>query len=107
MRAAILISLLTLLPQLSAQTHHGEQPSVSRFRACVRLHAPDAQAAGVRTPEDAASYAMKACMPLFGIFLDPNASSKAEVLEEVLPPGIFRAVLKEEWRDFVEQGNKQ
>lgn len=98
---------MTLSPQLSAQTHHGEQPSVSRFRACVRLHAPDAQAAEVRTLEDAASYAMKACIPLFGIFLDPNASSKAEVLEEVLPPGVYRAVLREEWGNFVEQGNRQ
>jgi hypothetical protein len=105
MRAAILISLLTLSSQLSAQTHHGEQPSVSRFRACVRSHAPDAQAAGVRTAEDAARYAMKACMPLVGLFLDPNASRNAEV--EVLPPGIYRAVLREEWGDFVEQGNRQ
>jgi hypothetical protein len=67
------------------------------------MHARDAQAAGVRTLEDAASYAMRACLPLFGIFLDPNVSSKGEVAEEALPPGIFRAVLKEEWGNFLGQ----
>jgi archaeosine-15-forming tRNA-guanine transglycosylase len=50
---------------------------------------------------------MKACMPLVGLFLDPNASRNAEVIEEVLPPGSYRAVLREEWGDFVEQGNGQ
>ncbi|UWU74351.1 hypothetical protein N2603_30410 [Bradyrhizobium huanghuaihaiense] len=63
----------------------------------------DARAAGVRTAEDAANYAMRACTPLIGIFLDPNSFSNAEILEEALPPGIFRAVIKEEWGDFVEQ----
>lgn len=97
--------VLTLLPPLSAQTHNDESPSVTRFRACVRMHAPDAQAAGVRTLEDAVSYAMKACLPLFGIFLDPNASSKGEVAEEALPPGVFRAVLRQEWGNFLGQRN--
>lgn len=67
------------------------------------MHAPDAQAAGVRTLDDAASYAMRACLPLLGIFLDPNASSKWEVAVEALPPGIFRAVLREEWGNFMGQ----
>lgn len=105
MRVAILISLLAFSPQLVAQTHDEKQPSGSHFRACVRLHAPDAQAAGVRTAEDAASYAMKACMPMFGIFLDTNASSKAEILEEAPPPGSYRVILREEW-DFVAWGNR-
>ncbi|MCP1767921.1 hypothetical protein ABIF64_004251 [Bradyrhizobium japonicum] len=69
------------------------------------MHAHDAQAAGIRTLEDAASYAMRACLPLFGIFLDPSASSKGEVAEEALPPGIFRAVLREEWGNFLGQKN--
>lgn len=106
MRAAILIALLALSPQLFAQSHDAKQPSGPRFRACVRLHALDAQAAGVRTPEDAASYALKACMPVFGIFLDTNASSKAEILEEAPPPGSYRAILREDW-DFVEWGNRR
>jgi hypothetical protein len=45
---------------------------------------------------------MKACMPLLGIFLDPNASSQAEVLEEAPPPGSYRSILREEWGDFVD-----
>lgn len=49
---------------------------------------------------------MRARLPLFGIFLDPNASSKGEVAEEALPPGIFRAVLREEWGNFIEQKDR-
>lgn len=49
---------------------------------------------------------MRACLPLFGIFLDPSASSKGEVAEEALPPGIFRAVLREEWGNFIEQKDR-
>lgn len=60
MRVAILITILALSPQLFAQTHDEKQPSLSHFRACVRLHSPDAQAAGVPTAEDTASYALKA-----------------------------------------------
>jgi len=67
------------------------------------MHAPDAQAAGGRTMVDAANYAIRACLQLFGIFLDPNASSKGKVAEEALPPGILRAVLKEEWGNFLGQ----
>lgn len=100
-----MILALTWSPQVSAQMHPGEQPSVSRFRACIRSHIPDAKAAGVRTLDAAANYAMKACVPLFGVFLDPNAFSNAEVLEEALPPGIYRSVIREEWGHFMEQGN--
>lgn len=101
MRITLSIMLLMLPFSVSAQTPQGEQPSVSRFRVCVRSHASDARAAGVRTLDDAANYFIKVCLPLFGIFLGPNDALK----EEALPPGIYRSVLREEWRDFTESGN--
>ncbi len=48
---------------------------------------------------------MRACLPLFGIFLDTNGASKGGVVQEALPPGIFRAVLREEWGNFLGQRN--
>lgn len=67
------------------------------------MHAHDAQAAGIRTFDDAASYAMRACLAVFGSLLDPNAPSKGVAAEEALPPGIFRAVIREEWSNFLGQ----
>ncbi|MBR0841916.1 hypothetical protein JQ607_17095 [Bradyrhizobium liaoningense] len=107
MRAAVLALLLILPFSASAQTPQEEQPSVARFRACVRSHAPDAQAAGVRTAGEIADYFIKVCAPLFGIFLGSNNTSQSIVPdEETLPPGIYRKVMREEWSDFVERGNR-
>lgn len=103
MSAAIVPLLLTLPFAASAETPQGEQSSVSRLRTCVRSHARDAQAAGVRTPDDAASYFVKVCLPLFGMFLESNNTAK----EEALPPGIYRNVIRQEWSGFVDQGDSR
>ena len=103
MRAAVLVLLLALPFSVTAQTPQAEQSSVSRFRDCVRSHAADAKAAGVRTAGEAANYAMKMCAPLFGVFLGLPTTSE----EEALPPGIYRQIIREEWGDFLEQRGKR
>jgi hypothetical protein len=111
LKAVILVSLLTLPFSATAQTPRGEQPFVSDFRACVRSHTADAQAAGVRTANEAEDYFFKACIPpLFelipgsGSFLPPSNNI---AMGESVPPGLFRTIVREEWRDFIEQRNKQ
>ena len=109
MRTAILLFLLALPLSVTAQTPQGENAYVSDFRACVRAHAADAQAAGVRTEDEAADYAVKMCAPLFGVFLGSNNISPRSNIPaaEAVPPGLFRVIVRQEWSDFLEQRDKR
>jgi hypothetical protein len=113
-RANNMRAILVLLPMLPfsvfAQTPQAEKPYASQFRACVRAHAADAQAAGVRTEDDAKNYSIKVCAPLFGMFLGSNDASPPSPnipKDEAVPPGLFRVIVREEWRDFLEQRDKR
>lgn len=108
MRAALLVLLLMLPLSVTAQAPQGEKPYVSDFRICVRAHTADAQAAGVLTVDEAATYAMKMCAPLFGVFLESNNTSPRPSIpaEEAVPPGLFRAIVREEWGDFLERNKR-
>lgn len=103
MRAAVGLLLVMLPFSAAAQTDREEPPSVSGLRACVRARAPDALAAGVRTADEVANYFIKVCVPLFGIFLNPNNIQTEEI--GPLVPGIYRRVLEEEWSAFLERAN--
>ena len=106
MRAA-LISLLLMLPsRASAQGDQAEQPSISSLRACVRAHAADAQAAGVRTPGEAENYFIRQCVPLVGMSLNPNNLPTKDD-DRPLAPGIYRKVIKDEWSAFLEGANRR
>lgn len=110
LRAAVLASLLMLPFSAAAQTPQDEKPYVSDFRACVRLNTTGARAAGVRTEDQAVDYALKRCMPLFGVFMGsvntlPLSSSIPE--GEAVPPGLFRVIVRQEWGDFIGRRNKQ
>jgi hypothetical protein len=94
---------------VSAQTQE-EQPSVARFRACVRSHAADAQADGARSPGDVENYFITMCAPLFGMFLGTNNTSPIfdnARDEEPSSPGLYRKIMREEWSDFVERGKRR
>jgi len=107
----VLVLLLMLPYSATAQTPQAERPFVSDFRACVRAHAAAAQAAGVRTEDEAADYFSKECAPpLFKMFLGSNDTpprSNNIPADEAVQPGLFRAIVREEWRNFVEQKSKQ
>ena len=93
LRTAIVLLLATVPWSVSAQiTTQKESPSefISTVRSCARTHAPEAQVAGVRTPEQAADYFFKVCVPVLGLLKD-----------ETSPPfGTIRAAVKEEWAAF-------
>ena len=102
LRTAILLFLLALPLSVTAQTSQAEKPYISDFRACVRAHAADAQAAGVRTSGEAEDYFEKQCVPpLFSLFLGShNTSPRSDSVpaDEAAPPGLFRAIVRQEWR---------
>lgn len=96
-----LVSLFVMLPL--AASAQAEEASVSRLRSCIRAHAADAQAAGVRTPGEAENYFIRQCIPLFGLFLNSNNLPTRD--DGPLPPGIYRTTIEEEWRAFLERSN--
>jgi hypothetical protein len=93
----VLFALLILPISVLAQTSADEQ--LSTYRACARTHAPEAQAAGARTPDEAVAYFGKVCLPTFGLSLGSNDASKDK--PEPLAPGILRALFREEWMAFI------
>jgi hypothetical protein len=110
LRTAIALLLATLLWPVSAQTAQNENLNqyISKLRACARAHAPEAQAAGVRTPNEAANYFFKVCVLVVGLILmgsDVDQKKRLDDdLKEVgpLPPGIIRIAFREEWAAFIE-----
>jgi hypothetical protein len=65
---------------------------IANLRACARAHAPEAQAAGVRTQDEAIKYFSKVCIPVLGLFLTgsdaDHRKSSADDLKDMgaLPP---------------------
>lgn len=107
-----MVLLATLSWSVSAETVTQKQnldEYISNLRACAQAHAPEAQAAGVRTPDEAAKYFSKVCIPVLGLFLlgsdvDHQKRSADELKDMgVLSPGIFRVVFQEEWVAFIER----
>jgi hypothetical protein len=67
---------------------------ISDLKTCVRAHAPTAQAAGVHTASDAINFFGKTCGPPLND-LDPAKIG-------VLPPGMLRIAIGEEWNAFIQ-----
>ena len=109
--------LLATAPwSLSAQTATQKQnldEYISNLRACARAHAPEAQAAGVRTQDEEVKYFSKACIPVLGLFLMgsdiDHQKGSADELKDMgaPPPGIFRAAFREEWAAFIERMDRR
>ena len=95
--------LLATVPGLaSAQTAQNEQLKqvVSNLRACVRTHAPTAQAAGIKTTGEAVEFFRKMCNP--PLTLGENADL-GENDVRAIPPGTFRIAIIEEWTTLIEE----
>jgi hypothetical protein len=119
MRTVIVMLLATVPWSLSAQTAAQKQnldEYISNLRACAQAHASEAQAAGVRTPDEAANYFVKVCIssiPVLGLFLagpDVDGQKKSsDVFKDMgaPQPGIYRAVFREEWAAFIERTDKR
>ena len=115
MRTAITLLLAIVLWPVSAQTAQNENlnEEISKLRACARAHAPEAQAPGVRTPDEAANYFFKACIPVLGLFLMGSDLDQKKRLDDdpkevgTLTPGIIRIAFREEWAAFIERTDKR
>jgi hypothetical protein len=114
-RTAIALLLATLLWPVSAQTAEKENLNefIFKLRACARAHAPEAQAAGVRRPDEAANYFAKVCIPVLGLFLLGSDDDQKKKLDGdpkemgALPPGIIRIAFREEWAAFIATTDKR
>jgi hypothetical protein len=111
LKATVLVLLLMLPWSVAAQTPRPDTPYAANFRACVRSHAADAQAAGVRTANEVMDYFEKVCLPSFSEILQGSSNTSPPLdnipMGEAVQPGLLRVIVKEEWRDFTARGSKQ
>ena len=99
MSCATAVFIMLILPIWAlAQTSADEQ--LGAYRACARAHAPEAQAAGARTLDEAVAYFGKVCLPTLQLSYGSNDVSKNQ--PEPLAPGILRVLFREEWIAFIE-----
>ena len=92
--------LLLITPSLalaqSTGSREGLQHVIFNLRSCVRAHAPTAQAAGVRTKNEAVEFLLQKCdAALESDFAKLGAGALTPV-----PPGIFRRAVQDEWAAF-------
>ena len=101
MKAAIAMALAIVPWSVSAQTAAQKQnldEYIANLRTCAQAHASEARAAGVRTPDEAAKYLSKVCIPVFGLFLlGPDVDGQKKSTDEfkdmgTVRPGMLRAV---------------
>jgi hypothetical protein len=94
LRAASTLLLMVTTWSAPAQTAQKDElrQVVSNLRACVRTHAPAAQAAGIQTAEEAVGFFRERCSPP-AIDLDPAKVG-------AIPPGLLRVTVREEWVSF-------
>ena len=104
LRIAIALLLATVPWSVRAQTTQSEnlRQFVSELKACVRAHAPAAQAAGVQTTSDAVDFFIKACIPPVRLSDLVSANAASADLGAV-PPGMFRHVIGDEWAALMEE----
>jgi hypothetical protein len=116
LKAAIVTALAIVPWSVCAQTAAQKQnldEYISNLRTCAQAHASEAQAAGVRTPDEAAKYFAKVCIPVLGLFLlGPDVDGQKKSTDELkdmgaVQPGITRAVFREEWAAFIERMDRR
>ena len=89
--------LLSFIPwSVSAQTVQDDRlrQVVADLKACVRTQAPTARTSGVQTSDDAINFLFKACAP--------PLSDLAPEKVGVIPPGLLRIAIRDEWNTFME-----
>jgi hypothetical protein len=98
------MALLAIIAQPSlGQSADGDdrlQPLISRLRTCVRANASVAYNAGIRTEPEAVAVLVTRC----------NATTLDELAKAgdlVVPPGLFRGVIRQEWTAFTTGSNSR
>ena len=91
MRIAITLLLAIVTSSASAQMDQSEKlrETIAKLKACVRTHAPEVQAPAAKGIGNAVDYFSEVCSPPI-TDLDPAKVG-------AVPPGIFRATIKQEW----------
>jgi hypothetical protein len=90
--SALLLAVVAASAAARAEQDQSLGQVISRLRACVQTNAPSARAIGMQTTADASNFFLGVCGP------PPNDLGQIGAV----PPGIFRRVVGEEWRAFVD-----
>ena len=95
--------LLSAGPSFGQQADDDQvlQQQLSSLRACVRSHAPEIYARGIRTTGDAQELLLKRCIQLNDLFASIKLSELPTPKVQAIPPGIFRRTAREEWTAFL------
>ena len=109
MRCMIEITVLAVAVAWPSLASAGDNAALEKLRVCVRSHAPAARAAGIQAVDEAVQYFERACLPdagqipLVALFL---GSDRAVEPAEAVPPGSFRAVIREEAAAFLSRADR-
>jgi hypothetical protein len=77
------------------------QQHVSDLRACVQSHAAEVYALGIIATRDAEQILLKKCISLDDLFASIKLSERPTTKPPVVPPGIYRMTVREEWAAFL------
>lgn len=83
------------------------QQHVSDLRTCVRSHAAEVYALGIRATRDAEELFLNRCgkTTLNDLFASIKLNELATSKLPAVPPGIFRMAVREEWAAFLNAAN--
>ena len=120
LRIPVALLLATASWSVSAQTSGNEKLDevIAKLRACIRMYAPAARAAGTQNAPDAINFLIETCIPPVRVsdLTDPGATPSPQPgalspsdLANVgaIPPGLFRRVVNEDWADILDQSRKR
>jgi hypothetical protein len=90
-RAVVLVAIAMTFGSSMVFADPAIDELMSILRSCVRAHAPEAERAGVSTPNDAAEFFLHAC--------DGEIMTAMKRLNpDGIPPGSFRYLVYDEWK---------
>lgn len=75
-------------------------PLVRNLRQCVRAHAAEAVASGVRTEEDGDFFRRRCLADPIDLFAGRVSEPSRDIAPVALAPGVLRAVIREEWAAY-------
>ena len=101
---AIATALLLLAgPSFGQQADYDEalQQQLSSLRACVRSHAAEVYARGIRAVRDAEEIFLNRCTSLNDLFASIKLNELPTSKVRAMPPGILRMTARDEWAAFL------
>jgi hypothetical protein len=101
--ASVAAFSLTAGPSFGQQADDGGalQQHLSDLQACVRSHAAEVYALGIRATGDAEEHLIKRCISLNDLFASTKLSERPVPKVPALRPGILRITVREEWAAFL------